>query len=55
MSEMLPIVCTNIAAISDLTVLSKTREFKAEFYWSMRSFGAAELLSNWSETAGKQK
>lgn len=38
MSEMLPIVNTNIAAISDLTVLSKTKEFKAEY------FGASEVL-----------
>lgn len=50
---MLPIVNTNITEISDLTVLSKTREHKAEFYWGIRSFGAAELLSNRSETAGK--
>lgn len=43
---MLPIVNTNIAEISDLlfqTVLSKTREIKAEFYWGIRRFGAAEL------------
>lgn len=52
---MLPIANTNIAEISDLTALSKTRKFKAEFYWGIRSFGAAGLLSNWSETAGKQK